>query len=309
VAVYVHTEPTTEPVTVTELSEHLRLDIVSDTLIVSQSIKPASYNPSTVTGANVALFSLSPNVAYAATVVLNVGVVATGGNLAVKIQDSNDAQTWTDAIVFGTVTETTDETAQDQAYTGEKLYLRAVATVSGAAAVFAVNIQLQPLLTTETTLLAVLIKAARRYAEIFTRRQFVTATLKLVLDKFPKVIYVPRPPLISVTPVEYADSAGVTRTLSEASYVVDIRSEPGRIVEAYGVSWPTTRDIINAVTVTYQAGYGAASAVPASIKTAIKMLAAHWYEHREAVTDGRAPVEVPMAVESLLWMHRVKGWE
>jgi len=309
VAVYIHTEPATEPVTVAELREHLRLETLSESLTVSQSILPATYSPSTVTGSSIALFTISPAVVYSATAVLNVGVVASGGSLAVKIQDSNDGQTWTDAIVFGTVVETTDETAQDQLYTGGKKYLRGVATMSIAAATFSVSIQLTPLVTDEQSLLNALLGAARRYAETFTRRQLITATLKLVLDKFPKVIYVPRPPLISVTPIEYVDAAGATKTLSEASYAVDIRSEPGRIVEAYGVSWPTTRDMINAVTVTYQAGYGAASAVPASLKTAIKMLAAHWYEHREAVTDGRAPVEVPMAVESLLWAHRVKGWE
>ena len=40
--------------------------------------------------------------------------------------------------------------------------------------------------------------------------------------------------------------------------------------------------------------------VPAPAVTAIKMLTGHWYEHREAATDIRAPVEVPMAVDSLL---------
>lgn len=161
----------------------------------------------------------------------------------------------------------------------------------------------------EGDLLSALIEAARRYAETFTRRQFVTATLKLVLDKFPSTIYVPRPPLASVTSIAYLDTDGASQTLDAAEYEADIRSEPGRIVEAYGCSWPSTQSIINAVTVTYQAGYGEASAVPESIKVAIKMLAAHWYEHREAVTDGRPPVEVPMAVESLLWSHRVRGFE
>jgi hypothetical protein len=47
------------------------------------------------------------------------------------------------------------------------------------------------------------------------------------------------------------------------------------------LSWPTTRDQINAVIVTFVAGYGAASAVPQYAKTAVKHLIGLWYLHRE----------------------------
>ena len=49
------------------------------------------------------------------------------------------------------------------------------------------------------------------------------------------------------------------------------------------------------------------STVPQSIKQAILLLAAHWYEHREGVADGVSPKEVPLAVESLLWINRFMG--
>lgn len=54
-------------------------------------------------------------------------------------------------------------------------------------------------------------------------------------------------------------------------------------------------DITDAGTETHFVGV-----VPPQAVTAIKMLVGHWYEHREAATDIRAPVEVPLAVESLL---------
>ena len=37
---------------------------------------------------------------------------------------------------------------------------------------------------------------------------------------------------------------------------------------------------------------------------AVKMLAAHWYEHREAVDDGRSLGEVPMSVKSIIGLLR-----
>jgi uncharacterized phiE125 gp8 family phage protein len=57
------------------------------------------------------------------------------------------------------------------------------------------------------------------------------------------------------------------------------------------------------VTVTYSAGYGDADAVPAAIKEAIKLLAANWYENREAAivgASGVVPMELPLGVRDLI---------
>lgn len=111
----------------------------------------------------------------------------------------------------------------------------------------------------EDTLIAAQLTAARLWAEMFTRRQFVRAEWKLYLDQFPcGPIRVPRPPLISVSSIQYVDTAGAAQTLATSLYQVDPYHQPGLIVPAYGQTWPTTRDgTPNAVTVTYLAGYGA----------------------------------------------------
>jgi len=121
--------------------------------------------------------------------------------------------------------------------------------------------------TDSDALIRSLITAALGYAEMFTRRQFVTATLRLTLDAFPAVIRLPRPPLASVTSIQYTDIDGVTQTLSSSDYQVDGRSEPARIQPAYGESWPSTRRELNAVTVTYVAGYATPVSVDASANT------------------------------------------
>lgn len=86
-------------------------------------------------------------------------------------------------------------------------------------------------------------------------------------------------------------------------YNVDATSEPARIEPVEAQTWPSTLDIVNAVTVDFVAGYGAASAVPENAKSAIKMMVADSYEHREAQMEIK--IKENMAVHNLLWGLRV----
>lgn len=165
-------------------------------------------------------------------------------------------------------------------------------------------------LTDDDSLISALIVAAREHAEAITRRAFITQTLKLSLDAFPAnngPIYVPMPPLQSVNSLKYFDTDGVEQTLTEgADFLVDAESEPGRITPAPDTGWPATQSRPNAVSVEFVAGFGDASKVPQGIKQAILLMVGHWYENREAVTmQGNNAGELPMAVDSLLMMHRI----
>lgn len=171
--------------------------------------------------------------------------------------------------------------------------------------------------------LVLLIKAARQFAETYSRRQFVTATWKLYLDRFPfganetisdsqsycrDAIILPRPPLQSITSIAYIDANGASQSFT--NYTSDIYGEPGRVQPAYGYTWPTARLQPNAITITYKAGYGGSApandaasvaAVPQPIKHAIMMLAANWYENREpSNADANTAPKVLFAVEALL---------
>lgn len=164
-------------------------------------------------------------------------------------------------------------------------------------------------LTDEDTLIDSLIVAARKQVEMFTRRQLVTATYSWTLDEFPNssgTLYVPAPPLISIGSFSYVDTDGATQTLAESTgYLLDTKSEPGRLTPAYETTWPGTRTIMNAVTIVFDAGYGDATTVPDTLKQAMLLLIGHWFENREAVTLERRLSEVPLAVSSLLWGERV----
>lgn len=156
----------------------------------------------------------------------------------------------------------------------------------------------------ENSYIQSLIAAATGYVEQATARQLVSATWTLKLDYFPAIVYVPRPPLRSVTSIQYVDTAGDTQTLASTGYRVDTATLPGRIEPAYGESWPSTRDVSGAVTVTFIAGYGGASSVPEEIKLAMRLMVGHWYEHREPVAVGNIVSDIPMSVDALLSHHR-----
>lgn len=156
----------------------------------------------------------------------------------------------------------------------------------------------------EDAYIGALLAAATRYVETATARQLVTATWTMGMDCFHPTITVPKPPLQSVSSITYVDTSGTTQTLSASLYQVDTASLPGRIIPAYGESWPSTREVLAAVTVVFLAGYGGASAVPDELKLAIRMLVGHWFENREPVAVGNIVSDIPMSVEALLSHYR-----
>lgn len=165
----------------------------------------------------------------------------------------------------------------------------------------------------EDDLINGLVTAARDQCELVTGRAFVTQTLAWHLSGWPEsgVIRLPRPPLVSVTSIVYTDSDGADHTVDGADYLVYPATEPGRVVVA-AAGWPTAALQAGLpIVVTYVAGYGDADAVPTRYKQAIKLLAGHWWLHREAVlaTGNQRVEEMPMGVSALLGVEHVYGWE
>lgn len=163
----------------------------------------------------------------------------------------------------------------------------------------------------EDALIQAWIRAAREHVEQFTGRALITQTWDLKLDAFPcGAIWLPKPPVSAVSSITYIGTDGIATAWSSSLYDTDLPSGPeaarARIEPAYGQTYPSTRDVLNAVVVRFVCGYGAAAAnVPAAIKAAMLLLIGHWHVHREATIVGTSAVELPMAVSSLLWPYRV----
>jgi uncharacterized phiE125 gp8 family phage protein len=162
----------------------------------------------------------------------------------------------------------------------------------------------------QNAIITALIAVARRQVESITRRALITQTWDLHLDAFPaagQAIEIPLSPPASVESITYVDADGVTQTWDAADYTVDTVTEPGRIVPAYNESYPSTRDVFNAVTVRFTAGYGAAADVPEGLKQAMRLLIGHLYLNRESVKIGQGYMLniIPHGLDYLLADYRV----
>ena len=164
--------------------------------------------------------------------------------------------------------------------------------------------------SSDDALIDALVKSARQWGESFTGRAFVTQTWDAYWDGFAfgDTIVLPKAPLASVTHVKYYDSGGTLQTMTSADYAVFApageMAQPGRVILNDGATWPSARGHMNDVVVRFVAGAAVAS-VPEGIKSAIKQLVAHWYEHRGEAAAGFSVQSVPMVVDYAFWPYRV----
>lgn len=158
--------------------------------------------------------------------------------------------------------------------------------------------------TSKDSLLALWITAARQKAEALTNRALITQTWKLTLDEFPcdGDIKITKPNVLSIVSVTYIDEDGEEQTLDPESYSLDKETPPGWLMPADGVEWHATDDVVNAVRITFTAGYGPeGSDVPAAIRAWMLMTIAYLYVQAEAIDPNGKAKEIPgRFVDSML---------
>lgn len=112
-------------------------------------------------------------------------------------------------------------------------------------------------------------------------------------------------PDVSTAAVTYQDVDNATQTVSTDDYEIVEDALGSMIVFKDAFQEPGLySDMVAPVSVTFTAGFGAAAAVPDSIKAAIKLMIGHWYENREGVIAGLSVAELPMAVNALIAPYR-----
>tara|TARA_R110000868_G_scaffold176896_1_gene414860 strand:- start:1378 stop:1968 length:591 start_codon:yes stop_codon:yes gene_type:complete len=187
--------------------------------------------------------------------------------------------------------------------------------VTQPAAVLAVTLQslkdhLKVTDNNEDATIATYLGAAVLWAEDYTKRPFIIRTFKLYLDIFPaeNLIELPTPLVTSVSSVKYYNASGTLTTLSSADYwtVTGDPDSPGAVILKSDAQWPTTQeDRPRAVEVTFFAGYGAGpELVPADVRQAIMLMAAHLFTNRLPYVTGTIVSEVPRTMEALLAPRR-----
>ncbi len=120
-------------------------------------------------------------------------------------------------------------------------------------------------------------------------------------------IFLPVVPFISLTSISYLDRDGQSQSLNVST---DVTTQGATdwcyVCPVVDTNWPAMASRSDALTITWSAGYGAASDVPAAILMAAKAMVSHWYNNRDAVSDGSF-AEVPLLVDTLLAKDRL-GW-
>ena len=309
------TPPATEPLTVAEVKQHLRLDATSG--------EPCPTVPTvalvTAAGAITSGVHRWAWVARTADGSTELGGIsaplttdtATHGQATVTKPVGGSNVTYMDAYrtaAGGSTYLFVAATANDGA-----LYTDNISDGSLGAQAPTVNTTLDPEITGWIT-------AARQYCETFTHRALITQTYDLKLDSFPwnspgyvdagqigvGAIGIPKAPLQSVTSLTYIDTNGAVQTWDSSNYTVDAPAgpwaAPGRLVPAWSIYYPVCRTVPNAIVVRFVAGYGAASAVPYPIKQAMKLLIGNWYVNHEAGALFRGTADVlPYGIDALLW--------
>lgn len=151
------------------------------------------------------------------------------------------------------------------------------------------------------------IKTARAKVETYLRKRLITQTVRLTTDGFRcGPLNLPIAPIQSVSQVQYLSAAGEWTTLASDQYRLVTSCEPALLTPEFGKSWPVPRMVLANVRIDLVVGYGdAASDVDADILGAIRLLAAHLFENREATIVGQNIADVPFGFESLLGPHRL----
>lgn len=153
----------------------------------------------------------------------------------------------------------------------------------------------------EDYVMNILVPAATNHVENVGDIALITQTWATYLDRFPhddQEICLHRSPVQSVSSVTYYDGDNTQQTWSSSNYDTDVQSRPGRVRPVESQVWPDTYYRLNAVTVTWVAGYGDThGSVPGNCKLAVLYLVGEMYRNREILMTPQMQQQVSMLLE------------
>lgn len=164
--------------------------------------------------------------------------------------------------------------------------------------------------TDDDDLISAYIDAAGKLCSEITGKKLISesiqASFQCVDENYN--IRLPHTPVQAITEIQYYDGDNVSQTLDVTDFHLYNFENHSMLVPKADVSWPGYYSRRDAINVTYTAGYGDNSTdLPATIRKAIRLTVAHWYENRTAVLVGVTAQDLPFGVEMLLGTERV-GW-
>lgn len=170
-----------------------------------------------------------------------------------------------------------------------------------------------------------LVEAATARAQDITKRAFLTEAWRLTMDRWPGAVsdewwngvregipsllesgsfLIRKAPFLAVSAVKTVDENGTETTWTSSNYFATPEAGFGRVAKREGQTWPLIVSPVRSVggiRIEFTAGYGTdPTNVPAPIRQAVKMIAQHLYENREAQ-------EIPNAAAMILSRYKVLG--
>ena len=103
----------------------------------------------------------------------------------------------------------------------------------------------------------------------------------------------------SITSLKYYDADNVQQTMADTDYHLTGSGRDFFVILATSKSWPSVYGRPDAASIEFVAGYTDAAAVPADIKAAARLLVGHFFENREAATEGVVTREIELGVSRL----------
>lgn len=155
--------------------------------------------------------------------------------------------------------------------------------------------------TSEDNLMAIYIGAATRQAENYTGRTLLTGAWTTTIDAFYSKVTLDIVPIdLTSLVIKYYDSNDVLQTLPEENYKARIKNDQA-VIEFTG-SLPNIYDKYNAVVFEFDAGY---DTVPDTIKNAILIQAAGYFENRQSEITGSTSHNIVNGFRELLFPYKV----
>lgn len=164
-------------------------------------------------------------------------------------------------------------------------------------------------ITSEDNDVSGLITVAREWVEEYTGRALIDQTWRLTVEDYTTgVIMLRRSPVLAVLSMVSVDAEGAETTIDASTYEVrEAASRWPTLVPLSGATWPT-----GVLRITFRAGFADrtgspqqdGSVVPAVIKQAMKLVAAHYYDNRAPVNIGNITTELPLGIKFMLASQR-----
>lgn len=128
----------------------------------------------------------------------------------------------------------------------------------------------------------------------------VNQSWKIELDSWPSEIRLPLFPVSAITHIKYRDTSNTQQTWDAANYSLHADAMGAFVRYKFNVQPPSLYvEREDNIEVQFVAGYGAAAAVPAPLKSAVLLLAADLYANRESFVTGTIVTQIPNFITRL----------